>query len=314
MQCPHCHTELYDTDRFCPHCGKPRPRPASPFKKGVAAIAKAVGFVLLFIVVQSATSGIYSGILAVQNIMASGGNLSEAELYDSIYNALYQNISLVSLISGLITILFLALFFAVQHKNMFAEIHLRKVKPSMILWAALAGAAFNIFISVTINFLPLPDAWFAGLEEQYSYLGEQNSLLLEILTTSVLTGFLEETIFRGLVDSRLRTGLPTWLSVILSALIFGLCHGTPIAIGYAFVVGLVFSLLFLRHGSILPSIVCHMCFNLTSIFLTTDNPVLLLGLYLISIGTLLFAFYMLFRRDDAAPDVPQIEKLPTDKN
>ena len=57
-----------------------------------------------------------------------------------------------------------------------------------------------------------------------------------------------------------------------------------------------------------------MCFNLTSIFLTTDNPVLLLGLYLISIGTLLFAFYMLFRRDDAAPDVPQIEKLPTDKN
>ena len=65
MQCPHCHTELYDTDRFCPHCGKPRPRPASPFKKGVAAIAKAVGFVLLFLVVQSATSGIYSGILAV---------------------------------------------------------------------------------------------------------------------------------------------------------------------------------------------------------------------------------------------------------
>ena len=313
MQCPRCHTELYDTDRFCPHCGQPRPRPASKCKKGVAAIAKAVGFVLLFLVVQSATSGIYSGFLAVQSVLASGGNLSEAELYESIINALYQNISLVSLISGLVTILFLTLFFAVRHKNMFAEIHLHRVKPSLILWAALAGAAFNIFISVTINFLPLPDAWFAGLEEQYSYLGEQN-LLLEILTTAILTGFLEETIFRGLVDSRLRTGLPTWLSVILSAFIFGLCHGTPIAVGYAFVVGLVFSLLFLRHGSILPSVVCHMCFNLTSLFLVTDNPLLLLGLYLVSIGTLLFSFYMLFRWDNTAPDVPRIDELPADKN
>ncbi len=310
MQCPRCHTELYDTDRFCPNCGQPRPRPASPFKKGVSAIARAVGFVLLFLVVQSVVSGVYSGILAVQNILASGGNLSEAELYDSIYNALYQEISLVSLISGLLTILILALFFAVQHKNMFAEIHLHKVKPSLLLWAGIAGIAFNIFVSVTINFLPLPDAWFAGLEEQYSYIGEQNNLLLEILTTSVLTGFLEETIFRGLVDSRLRTGLPIGLSVILSALIFGLCHGTPIAIGYAFVVGLVFSLLFLRHGSILPSMVCHMFFNLTSLFLVTENPILLLGLYLISIGALLFSFYMLFRRENTESDAPQSSEIP----
>lgn len=312
MQCPRCHTELYDTDRFCPRCGNPRPLPHSPFRKGIAAIVRAVGFVLLFLVVQSATSGVYSGILAAQNLLVSGGNLTEAELYDSIYTALYQNIALISLISGLLTILFLALFFAVQHKNMFAEIHFHKVKPSMVLWAALAGIAFNIFVSVTIGFLPLPDAWLVGLEEQYSYLGEQNNLLLDILTTSLLTGFLEETIFRGLVDSRLRTGLPIWLSVLLSALLFGLCHGTPIAIGYAFVVGLVFSLLFLRHGSILPVMVCHMCFNLTSLFLLTDNPLLLLGLYLVSMGTLVFSFYMLFRRDASEPDMPQIDEVPMD--
>lgn len=304
MKCPRCQSEFLDGDRFCPNCGCPRPRPVSPFKKGVAAIAKAVGYVLLFLAVQSATTGAYSGILAVQTLITSGGNLSDAELYERIYGALYQNISVINLISGALTILLLALFFAVRHKNMFAEIHLKKVKPSIVLWAAIAGVAFNIFVSVTINFLPLPDAWFEGLEEQYAYIGEGTSLILEILSTAVLTGFLEETIFRGLVDSRLRTGLPTWLSVILSALIFGLCHGTPIAIGYAFVVGIVFSLLFLRHGSILPSMVCHMCFNLTSFFLTTDNPVLLLGLYIVSIGTMLFAFYSLFKRDRTEDDVP----------
>ncbi len=304
MKCPRCQSEFLDGDRFCPNCGCPRPRPVSPFKKGVAAIAKAVGYVLLFLAVQSATTGAYSGILAVQTLIASGGNLSDAELYERIYGALYQNISVISLISGALTILLLALFFAVRHKNMFAEIHLKKVKPSIVLWAAIAGVAFNVFVSVTINFLPLPDAWFEGLEEQYAYIGEGTSLLLEILSTAVLTGFLEETIFRGLVDSRLRTGLPTWLSVILSALIFGLCHGTPIAIGYAFVVGVVFSLLFLRHGSILPSMVCHMCFNLTSFFLTTDNPVLLLGLYIVSIGAMLFAFYSLFKRDRTEDDMP----------
>ena len=297
MKCPRCQSELWDGDRFCPNCGCPRPRPASPFKKGITALAKAVGYVLLFLAVQSATSGVYSGILTVQSLLASGGNLTDTELYDRILTALYQNMSVISLISGVLTILILALFFTIRHKNMFAEIHLTKVKPSIVLWAAAAGVAFNIFVSVTISLLPLPDAWFEGLEEQYAYLGEGSSLLLEILSTSLLTGFLEETIFRGLVDSRLRTGLPTWLSVILSALIFGLCHGTPIAIGYAFVVGVVFSLLFLRHGSILPSMACHMCFNLTSFFLVSDNPVLLLGLYLVSIGAMLFAFYSLFKRE-----------------
>lgn len=304
MKCPRCQTELWDGDRFCPTCGCPRPRPVSPFRKGIAAFAKAVGYVLLFLFTQSAVSGVYTGILTVQNLIGAGGTLTDTELYDRVLDTLYQNISLVSLISGVLTILILALFFTIRRKNMFAEIHLAKVKPSIILWAALAGVAFNIFISVTIGFLPFPDTWFEGLEEQYAYIGDEANLILEILTTVILTGFLEETIFRGLVDSRLRSGLPVWLSVFISALLFGLCHGTPIAIGYAFVVGLVFSLLFLRHGSILPSMVCHMCFNLTSIFFVTNNPVLLLGLYLVSIGTLLFSFYWLFTDGRRMEDSP----------
>lgn len=300
MKCPRYRTELADGDRFCSACGCPRPRPVSPFRKAVSSIAKAVAYVLLFLCSQSAVSGIYSAALTTQILFGAGGALTEAELYDQVLTALYENLTLINLISGLLTLLVLVIFFAVRHKNMFAEIRLRPVKFSTLLWAALAGVAFNIFISITISLLPLPEAWFAGLENQYSYIGEGSNLLLDIFTTTILTGFLEETIFRGLVDSRLRAGLPTGIAIVLSAAIFGLCHGTPIAIGYAFVIGLVFSLLFLRRGSILPSIVCHMCFNLTSYLFMPNDPVFLLGLYLVSAGTLLFAFYHLFAAESTS--------------
>lgn len=55
--------------------------------------------------------------------------------------------------------------------------------------------------------------------------------------------------------------MPGWLAAVLSALAFGLCHGQPVWMAYAFVLGLVFAFLRLRTGSILPSLLAHFIFN-----------------------------------------------------
>lgn len=68
-------------------------------------------------------------------------------------------------------------------------------------------------------------------------------------------------IFRGLIQSRLAHALPGWPAVVLSALLFALCHGQPVWMGYAFVLGMVLGIMAWRADSILPSILTHIVFN-----------------------------------------------------
>lgn len=271
-------------------------------------MAKAVCYVLLFIMIQSAVIGIYSAYYALGEMggmFTSPGGLTDGihDMSEAIVEAVYEKISLLTLVSGTLTVLFLGIFFTLRRKSLFTECGIRPVPPAALFWCATAGTALNIFVSVTISFLPLPEAWFAGLEEQYQYLGTTN-IFLEILSTAVMTGLAEEITFRGLAESRIRRGTPGWLTVILSALLFGICHGTPIAIGYAALLGALFSLLNRRYGSILPSIVGHIFFNGAALWFVTDDPLLVLALYIISIGVLAGSLYLYFRRESEEEPAP----------
>lgn len=279
-----------------------------PSKVGgfVLSLLKAACYVILFLVVQSGVIGAYSGYYS----LGLGTGISPHEAYDRVMEAVYANLTVLTLISGILTILILAIFFALRRKNLMTESRLTAVSPKALFFCALIGTALNVVVSVTISMLPLPEAWFEGLDAQYAYLGESN-LLLEILSTAVVTGLVEELIFRGLAESRMRRGMPTVLSMIGSALIFGLCHGTPIAIGYATVLGLVFSLLNRRYDSILPSVVTHMFFNACSLWFVTEDTLLILAAYLICGGVLIGGFYLYFRRE-AEPEMAETDATPVE--
>ncbi|MBE6569420.1 MAG: CPBP family intramembrane metalloprotease [Ruminococcaceae bacterium] len=298
MLCPNCQNEILPHEKFCTRCGMPIRRESAAAKR-FKALCKAVLYVLVFLIVQSVVSGAYSAALTVQTMLNNGGIFDESDM-EAILENVMANLSLITLISAVLTILVLALLFALRRKNLFTEASIRPVPISTLLICAAMGTAFNIVISITIGFLPLPESWLLGLEEQYSYLGEGSSLILEILSTVVLTGFVEEVVFRGLVDSRLKRAFPKGIVILISCILFGVCHGTPIAILYAAVVGILFSLLTWRYDSILPSVTAHMFFNLTSFWLVSENDILLLGLYFISIAVMIVTLYVLFRKPAAA--------------
>jgi len=149
---------------------------------------------------------------------------------------------------------------------------------------------------VTLTVLPLPESLYEALNNQYAGLMGQAPLAVEILSTAVVTGILEEVIFRGLALSRLKRGMNRWIAVALSALLFGVVHGVLIAVIYASVMGLILALLSERHRSIVPAMICHIFFNLTSFWFTTENNFVILALYSASAAVLLAGSYALFRR------------------
>lgn len=93
------------------------------------------------------------------------------------------------------------------------------------------------------------------------------NLGLSIFTTALLPGLVEETLFRGVLYSRLRRANPI-KGILLSALFFGIAHMNFQQFCYAFFLGIVFGFLIEATDSIFASMTAHMVFNGSSILLT----------------------------------------------
>lgn len=96
------------------------------------------------------------------------------------------------------------------------------------------------------------------------------------LAIGVVGPITEEYVFReGIQGSMLRQGITPWMACVFSALIFGLVHGNPAQIPFAFLVGLVFAVVYQRTRSIIPVSICHIINNSSAVVLMniySDRP------------------------------------------
>jgi sodium transport system permease protein len=129
-------------------------------------------------------------------------------------------------------------------------------------WRSLVG---SILIGLTASFgvaglvlrlAPPPDSMLRELQ-QLLQLGAKPAPLWELWLALALTPALcEETFFRGLMLSGLRRWGP-WAAIGISALLFGLLHGSIYQLLPTFILGLVLGYAVWRSGSLYCSILIH---------------------------------------------------------
>ncbi|MCR5804767.1 MAG: CPBP family intramembrane metalloprotease [Clostridia bacterium] len=85
--------------------------------------------------------------------------------------------------------------------------------------------------------------------------------LLYYISTVLLVPLSEELLFRGLTLGAFLKRYPAWLSVTISALIFGICHGLSVHIGYAFLSGIVIGCVYCFTRNIFYTYIIHLIFN-----------------------------------------------------
>lgn len=93
----------------------------------------------------------------------------------------------------------------------------------------------------------IPDSW--------------GNYILCILLLAVLPAIGEELIFRGMILHGLRSRYGEVMSVVLSALMFALMHGSLQQLVYPFLLGLIMGWIVLRTGSLISSIILHFVNN-----------------------------------------------------
>lgn len=217
-----------------------------------AALGKSVCYVILFLGMQVAVMlplfvSVISEMVVGESIVDEG----------TIIAMLSVDTMIFSMVSGLLTIAIVLAFYLIRRKKLSEALMLRPVPaPTLLTAASLAPV---LYFLVTTALTLLPEAWLESYSEASE--GINTESLVGVIAVAVVAPTVEEFIFRGLVMNRLSRVMPGWLAVVLSAAVFGACHGHPVWFAYAFVLGAVFGFIDLRAGSIWPSILGHVAFN-----------------------------------------------------
>lgn len=215
-----------------------------------ANVGKALCYLLLFLLCQVLISAVYSVAASVYFMLNPGSGIDPTEL---IFSCSDQ----ISLFSGVAAIVLLLAFFLLCRKNPLRETGFVATRGRYVFTAIALTPILYAAVTVVLGFLP--EEWLADYAEASAALN-QTGLLMTIATVLVAP-VVEEVVFRGLVLSRLRRAMPGWLAVLISALVFGLCHGQIVWMAYAFVLGVIFGFMALRARSIWPSLCAHILFN-----------------------------------------------------
>ncbi len=221
--------------------------------KGVlTAVGKSLLYLLFFLAVQLLAGIVYAA-LAVAGGADAGSMLGGAET--------------AVLLSYLLTAAAILLWFRLRHKPLGEAAGLRRCSG----WTAAfcAFAAIGLFVVVQLALMLLPAAWLTDYNDHMELL--LSTGLIPALSIAVAGPLAEELMFRGVIQTRLERAMPVWAAVVLQAVLFGVTHGTPVQMAYAFLMGLVFGLLRSRTGSILPGLAAHAAFN------AMNDPLGLLG-------------------------------------
>lgn len=279
----------------------------------LVALLKCVCYVALFVGMQVA---VVLPVSVAAGFMMAAGDEAAA---NGLYNFLMENATELSAVSGVLTIAVILIFYRVCGKRLGDALGLRRV-PAPTLWAGVALVPL-LYLVVTLGLYALPESWLESYLEASEGVG--SNTLVGVIAVAVVAPVVEEFIFRGLMMNRLSRVMPGWLAILLSAAVFGICHGHPVWFVYAFVLGAVFGFIDLRAGSIWPSILGHIAFNsigqiFTFIPETEEGTELLIAMgVLLVVGIVLpildrKGIAALFRRPKGTPVPMAAQTLPVD--
>lgn len=174
----------------------------------------------------------------------------------------------IIIISAILTIITLFIIFKIRKRKFGEKLQINKIKSNSIVPIVLFGIALNLFIVLILNLLP-EELLSEYAQSSNALIG--NNLIIGFFAIVIFAPIIEEIIFRALMYTNLKKAMPTALAILISAIIFGLCHGQFIWIIYATVIGIIFNIVFIRYKSVVANVLLHSVFNLTSFLLYFIN-------------------------------------------
>ncbi len=206
---------------------------------------------------------------------------------------------LLVILSAAFTILVLGVFFAIRKKKLTVEAEIVPFEKKRWLPVIGMGLGIGFFFNGGLSLLPIPEEILSSYAESSAGLFEQ-PLWMALLSNVIAAPVVEEVVFRGLMNTRLRKAMPVAVAVLLTSVLFGVMHGHILWASYAALMGILFAIVAVKCESTLASIIVHMIVNLMGTVLSYSGwmPETLEYAVMCGAGAIFMAasFVMLFRK------------------
>ncbi len=182
----------------------------------------------------------------------------DVDNFDLIIEQVQYNVYLQMLVQ-LATVIVFYFFYKKDKKNY--PVTKDKLSTKTIIFGGLF-----IFVCALIFYiveLPLSYLFNNTYSDMVDVFVKQGKIFL-IIITCILAPLAEELLFRGVILNRLLAKKGPWISIIVSAIIFGIAHGNLEQFVGAGMLGVALGYVYVKTRSLLPCILGHMLNNLLS--------------------------------------------------
>ena len=232
-------------------------------------LLRGIGYFLLYMVFTIAVQVVLS--IVIVPIAASMGITGRTQLEDFAN----KNILGMTIVSGLLTVLFLYFWFKIPKKDIRKEWKLNSFAFRDLIKACLLSFSLSSVVSLlTLNVDMENSRLIAASAEYYSSQVPFLGTILMILNLLVIAPAAEELALRGIVYTRIEKELKPVVAIIVSAVLFGLMHflaGGIILVAGAAIIGLAFGLLMYKYKSLQICIIAHICANLPNFIYSKER-------------------------------------------
>ena len=172
---------------------------------------------------------------------------------------MYLSDILIALIQLIIFFVIYKLLVKRNDDELRTKLNLKDIGFSFAVGIGVSGLSL-IWITIAGK-IPMFQAQLAAMKEGNAMIGG-GSLHGVFLSAVIAAPIVEEVIFRGVVLGSFRKVFLACVSIIVSALIFGLYHMNPVAIVYASIMGIIAGIVYEKRQNLLFPIILHMANNL----------------------------------------------------
>lgn len=264
------------------------------------SLGKAIVYFLIYLIMQAGVSGIYSTVVTMRltaEMLESDGSVDMELLTAKAMEVIMPQMMTLTLISGVLTLLVLIVVFLIRKKNIMKEACIRPMPALGIVPVAFAAIGLNIVSSVLfLRVIPFPESWMTSYRQSAGALSAGN-MGMAFVTAVILAPVLEEIVFRGLIYTRLKQGMPVLAAAVIASLFFALAHGSIVWGCCVFVLSMALIFVFERYQSLTACIVFHLFYNLTAQVLNNigDIPSMVLRVMFVAawvalLGGMVFIF------------------------
>lgn len=178
---------------------------------------------------------------------------------ESFQQSMMENVYIITALSSAITFIIYLLVLKNKNENLWQRCNFKKITLSHIYYSILIAISLSVF---TCPIISLISEKFESYKQVSDSISAAYGSILSMLCIVILIPIFEEILFRGLIFNELKKNTNIILAVILQSLIFALFHGNILQGMYAFILGIILCILYLKTGSILSNILCHIIYNL----------------------------------------------------